>query len=152
MIRKVTTLVAVAVLATLASNASAQTAEYDANTGRISFRGLTGQQILVIESASGGLMGGVADSLGATLDETGIPDNISWVFGVPADGDHDPGDIGMTGLPADDITFSYVNNLFTDPTQRTGDLTYIPIVPEPGTVALAGLGLIGLGLIGRRRS
>jgi hypothetical protein len=61
----------------------------------------------------------------------------------------DPNDPAYTWQQGDPYTFDYAKFAVFD--NVTLDVAAGAVVPEPGTLALAALGLLGLGWFGRRR-
>jgi hypothetical protein len=151
--------VAVVLIGVVATNASAQTATYDANTGEITFDGFDQIAGMRLFSASGSLAPGAGNDLGFALTEK-TATLYSWLtFATPISGDGlSAGIIAPAGWDEaqalQDLSFDYKAGTFTavdtpGTVRWVGDIV---ITPEPGTFVLAGLGLVGLGLIRRRKA
>jgi hypothetical protein len=82
-------------------------------------------------------------------DATGFPSspNITFTDGAITQINYATVCFGCIGLGIDN--FTYFNGTDTTPTQ--GPMTITRSVPEPGTLALFGIGLAGLGAMRRRR-
>jgi len=93
-------------------------------------------------------------------DDPTLP-NLTWTYTGPT---INSGQIGLGNFWADSAYGTSTDSSFTAKTQRTADgkvdanitSTVVPVpspnlVPEPGTLALAGIGLPLLGLFRRRR-
>ena len=149
---------AVVLVGAVASNANAQVATYDADTGEVVFSGFDAIAGMRLFSESGAFTPGAGNDLGFALTEmtAGL---YSWLdFGNTFSGDDfNAGAIAPAGwdeaTALADLRFDFKQGGFTSPdtpgTVRWKGTTVI--TPEPGTVVLAGLSLIGLGLVRRRK-
>ncbi len=144
------TLSVLSLLLMLTVSANAQpVANYDAATGNISFDGFDGVSSVRLFSAGGNLIPNIGETLGFGLTEK-TATLYSWLdFGAGITGDAlSAGNIVTPGTTLSDLAFDYKIGL-------AGPLTVgaiIPVVPEPTTLALAGLSMIGFVATRRRRS
>lgn len=132
-------------------SAQAATMEYDYSTGNIVFKELANPIGLTIRSASGKLLGDGGLNIGQLYDKALAPNALAWSnFGGFGTGPHTAGLVVAPKTPASDLTFEFVAG-FGSPV-ATGTVSVINNIPEPATIAMAGLGAIGLVAAARRRN
>lgn len=154
---------ALAVMFTAVSFAVAQgpIGEYDSATGALTFKDVADLVGLRINSSTGALVGGnVTDLGGAAAGNFGVvndqsPNFIEWgnLLGMTFDS-ADAGVFIESGKDQAylDANFEFLYRTSADPgTDQTGTLRGGDVIPEPTSVALIGLGLMGL-VAARRRN
>lgn len=147
------TVSAITAVAAQTANAQAQ-GIYDPDTGDLVISGFS--NLGGLRLAGPGVPANSPDALGGFADES-IPGEVSWLFFAPKNetlgvGPLLPTDLFQSQFDQDEYQAFWVETGAGGnqvPIAITGGLT--EVIPEPGTIALAGLGLIGLGLVRRRR-
>ncbi len=126
-------------------------ANYDAASGNISFDGFAGVSSVRLFSAGGNLIPNVGEALGFSLTEK-TATLYSWLdFGAGITGEGlSAGNIVTPGTALSDLLFDYKIGLSGPLTD--GAIVATDVVPEPTTLALAGLSMIGFVATRRRRS
>lgn len=148
--RKILALLSVFSMIAVANVASAApVAWYNPGNGGIYFKNDSGAALAnaSILSLSGKLKT-AADLLainGATKDDSELPFAFTYL-GLPA-GDSFAGSIVAPGTLGTEMTFEYRTGSLTGPLLQGELIT----VPEPATIAMGGLGLIGVVAAARRR-
>ena len=156
--QKIFTLLAVATVASISSLASAAPlARYYQETGKIELVNDTGAglaQVSVLSPNGTALQPTGANMLavsGAVKDDSEFPFAFSYL-GLPVG----TSNTGLTGLPglvkpsaAYDLSFEY--RLTTTGALTQGVVEYVPAIPEPATLAMGCIGLIGIAGVARRR-
>jgi len=146
--------VVVAVLYSVASTdfANAQEAVYDFQTGNIVFNNISGDLALTILAPEADFLKGNATNLGgaAFSTNTAMNGSISWTNFIGINGTGL--DAGNIIVPMTDPSLLSFLRLVSLSNSVSGTIQTINMIPEPTTLALAGLGLCGLLATRRRRS
>ena len=126
-------------------------ATYDFATGEIIFDQFDGVTAVRLFSDAGNLIPNVGEGLGYPLTER-TETLYSWLdFGAGVTGDGlSAGNIVAPGTPGSDLSFDYKLGLIAPIT--VGEIITINDVPEPATLAIAGVGILGMFVSRRRRS
>lgn len=147
--RKIVSVFAVIVSFAAASAFAVPTATYNPATGNIKLSNDTGANLsnIFLQSTAGTITGQPSAVAGSTLDNGDVPVALTYlVFPV---GEFDLGNIITPGTDKSDLSLAYFRQFGVTP-QETGAVVLAPAVPEPATVGLAGMALIGLGSRRRR--
>jgi hypothetical protein len=129
---------------------AAPKATYNPATGNVVFSNDSGATLpaAYLLSASGNLAdaANLLDIPGAVADPGDFPLGYTYL-NLPV-GTHNTGNTVKPGTPLADLSFAYYVGALTNPvTQGTVELS--AVIPEPATLAMAGLGLIGLVAVRR---
>ncbi len=144
----------IAIAVTIAVVTSAQfanavpTATYDPATGNISWSDIGDPTVvLLLISEGGNLLNG--NDFGGGVDNGDVPNAITW-FSLPpiaVDGALPAGNIVNPGTDIGDLSVQFFESLTGG--SAPGE---VRAIPEPGSIALASMGLIGLVALRRRRT
>ena len=154
--RKIASLLVAAVVVSICSVASATpTAYYDPATGSLTIKTDPGVALGVVnfKSAAGTLSAPAANVLPGVNKDTGDLPNFLVLFNAPASEQggfgHELGNIVTPGTPISDLSLGYFVQ-FGSGAEQVGNVELR--VPEPATLAMAGLGLIGIVAAARRQA
>lgn len=150
--RKILALMMVVSVAFAASSSlAAPTLTYNSTTGVVKFNNDTAAALpaALLKSATSalGAAAGVLPIAGAVLDTGDLPDILTYL-NLPV-GSFSAGVAVTPGTPIGDLTFEFYEVSLTTPV-KFGQIVPDVVIPEPATVGLAGMGLIGLAFRRRR--
>ena len=125
---------------------------------------ITQSGVVLFEFGADWGRGGIAFLTGGTGDEYGPytpADNLWWAldwnnsdvigFGVPASGSYS-GSYTLNLLGFEGCCGGAMSLRYSDDGGGTWQMAAVNAIPEPSTLALLGLGLLGLGLVSRRKA
>ena len=153
MIRKFVAVAAMfaVVAASSVAQAAPVVATYDWLTGNVTFTGFTGEIGVTLYGAEGDLQKANAPILplpGST--DTGLEGEITFANFGGFQGSLDAKTIIKPGLPEAQFALFSVQTQVDFVNRGVGTFNVINYVPEPATIAMAGMGLIGI-VAARRR-
>ena len=153
--RKILALIAAVTVVAAANVASAvPTAYYNPANGSIFLSNDTGAALAVANLKSpSGKFTGEALAIPGTTNDFGDKPNFLVYFGLPTT-TSEPSSWAKVGAavqgggPVGDIAFSYFTSFAPGQVEQTG---LVVEIPEPATIAMGGLGLVGIVAASRRR-
>jgi hypothetical protein len=150
--RKIFALAIAVVLCSAGVSQAVPTVWYNAVTGNVEFQNDTANPLAVayITSGSGKLSGTPLDIPGAETDPGDLPSALTYL-NLPA-GKFSAGNVVEPGTLITDIGFKYFATFGAGAQEQTGLVLPSVVIPEPATLAMAGMGLIGFIAVRRRNA
>lgn len=149
--RKILALAVVALLGFAGVASAAPKAIYNPVTGNVMFVNDTAAALpaAYLQSASANLAdpSSLLSIDGAVADNADFPAGYTYL-NLPV-GSFNTGNTVKVGTPIADLSFGYYEGSLTTP-PKVGVVELAAVVPEPATLAMAGLGMIGFVAMRRR--